>query len=149
MLVQPFTIGDAVSVALLLALTAATILLGRRISRRRGNPRAATVGIVSAVIFLGVTQVANVVFDIDHRFDVPSAWPGIIVLAEFAATPLIAALGAQMTSEEARREASMVASVIPVIVLILIVNPITEFLLLCLFGRSLYATQFFPGGTCG
>lgn len=149
MLVQPFTIGDAVSVALLLTLSVATILLGRRMARSRGSPRAATVGIMSAVIFLAVTQVANVVFDIDHRFGVPSAWPGIIVLAEFAATPLIAALGAHMTSAEAQRKASMVASSIPMIVFILIVNPITEFILLCLFGRSLYATQFFAGGTCG
>lgn len=96
-----------------------------------------------------LSAVANVVLDIDHRFGVPSAWPGIIVLAEFAATPLIGALGAYMTSVEARRRASMVASVVPVIVFILVVNPITEFLLLCLFGRSLYATQFFAGATCG
>lgn len=96
-----------------------------------------------------LSAVANVVLDIDHRFGVPSAWPGIIVLAEFAATPLIGALGAYMTSVEGRRSASMVASVVPVIVFILVVNPITEFLLLCLFGRALYATQFFAGATCG
>ena len=148
-MVQSFTIGVAVSVALLLILSAATILLGRRMARRRGSPRAATVGVVSAVIFLAVAYVGNVIFDIDHRFGVPSAWPWMIVLTEFVATPLIAALGAYMTSEEARRRPSIVASVVPVIVFILIVNPITEFLLLCLFGRSLYATQFFPGGTCG
>ena len=149
MLMRPFTIGDAVSAAALLALFAGAVLLGRRIARRRGSPRAVTIGIVTAVVLLIASQVLNTAVDIDHRFGVPSVWPWVIVLAEFAGAVAIAAFVAYLSSPQAQRRASAVASVVPVILLILIVNPITELILLCLFGRALYATQFFAGATCG
>lgn len=131
------------SVVALCGLVGVGLALGKRMS-----PDEATLpvfaGILGSVVVGVVYFPVNVLIDIDGLEFAP-----VLILIEFLSLPLVAAVVVWISSTGRCRGRKVAAAVVPVVLLVLVLNPFSEFLLACVFGRSIYMTQFFGFAGCG
>lgn len=101
------------------------------------------VGILAAVGIAAVLLQIIIWIDVDEL-----SYGGLIVLGGWALVPVVAATVSWILAAPDAKTKSLLAALFPTLGLILILNPITEFLLACIFGRSIYLTQILGFAGC-
>lgn len=134
------------SVAALVALIGLALAMGKWMARDRDSTKPVSAGILGAIaVALMYFAINGLLLDINDLEFAP-----ILIILEVTSLPIIAGLVARSYgSTEKVTGRRIAAAVVPVILLIVLLNPLTELLLACIFGRSIYMTQFFGFAGCG
>ena len=132
-----------VSVVVIASLVALAVWLGRRLVGPDFSLMPVTVGILAAVGFAAALYPINIWLRIDDLSYGPLVFFGGWVLV-----PVVAATVSWILAAPDAKAKSLRSAVLPTLGLILILNPITEFILACFFGRSIYLTQLLEFAGC-
>ena len=125
-----------VSWVVVAGLVALAVGLGRRLVGPDSSPMPVVVGILAAVGFAIALYPFNMWIRLDDRSYAP-----LIFLSGGALVPGVAATVPWILAAPNAKAKSVRSALFPTLSLILILNPLTEFLLACTFGRSIYLTQ--------
>ena len=125
-----------VSAVVVASIVALAVQLGRRLVGPDFNRRPVVVGILAAVGFFAALFPINIWLRVD---DV--SYGLLLALGGWALVPVVAATVSWILAAPDAKTKSLLAALLPTLGLILIFNQLTEFLLVCFFGRSIYLSQ--------
>jgi multisubunit Na+/H+ antiporter MnhE subunit len=134
--------GVALGVLALACVIGATTWVA--ISTSEVDRRATVIGVATAAVSAVVMLTwFNSAIGLDSRDETV-----IVGLAEWLSLPVIAAAISWLVAR-VRRKATAVAAGFAVTAMVLLLNPFTETILACTFGKSIYLTQMVETFICG